>query len=127
MEFRAEMRQGKEHATAKVLKLARYEKPYAFKQKGNEEQAAFNTKLDETTVEAEAEAKLMKNDLEGKIETVRDFWRNKIVEGASRSGQILRNALTKIICKNIILRHICHLSCVHSEFFGNKFYLHISC
>ena len=94
MEFRAEMRQGKEHATAKVLKRARYEKLYGFKQKGNEEQAAFNTKLDETTAEAEAEAELMKNDLEGKIETVRDFWRNKIVEGASRSEQILRNSLT---------------------------------
>ena len=39
--------------------------------------------------------RILKNDLEGKIETVRDFWRNKIVEGGSRSGQILRNALMK--------------------------------
>ena len=95
MEFRAEMRQEKEHAAAKALKCARYEKPYAFKQKGNKEQVAFNAKLDETTAEAEAEAELIKNDLEGKIETVRDFWWNKIVAGVSRSGQILRNALTK--------------------------------
>ena len=37
----------------------------------------------------------LKNDLEKKVETVRDFWRNKIVEAGSRSGQILRNALIK--------------------------------
>ena len=41
------------------------------------------------------EKRILKNDLEGKIETVRDFWRNKIVEGGCRSGQILWNALMK--------------------------------
>ena len=55
VEFRSEMWQGQEDAAAKALKRARYEKPYAFKRKGNEEQAAFNAKLDETAVEAEAE------------------------------------------------------------------------
>lgn len=33
-----------------------------------------------------------KNELEEKVELVREFWRNKIVEGSSRSGQILRAA-----------------------------------
>ena len=37
----------------------------------------------------------LKNDLERKVETVRDFWRNKIVEAGSRSGHVLRNALIK--------------------------------
>ena len=54
-EFRTEVRQGQEDAAAKALKRARYEKPYEFKRKGNEEQASFNAKLDETVAEAEAE------------------------------------------------------------------------
>ena len=54
-EFRTEVRQGQEEAAAKALKRARYEKPYAFKRKGNEEQAEFNAKVDETAAEAEAE------------------------------------------------------------------------
>ncbi|ETW96470.1 MAG: hypothetical protein ETSY2_46330 [Candidatus Entotheonella gemina] len=54
-EFRAEVWQGQEDAAAKALKRVRYEKPYAFKRKGNEEQAAFNAKLDEKVAEAEAE------------------------------------------------------------------------
>ena len=54
-EFRTEVRQGQEEAAAKALKCARYEKPYAFKRKGNEEQAEFNAKVDETAAEAEAE------------------------------------------------------------------------
>lgn len=43
----------------------------------------------------QAEKRTLKNELERKIETVRDFWRNKVVEGGSRSGQILRAALIK--------------------------------
>ena len=39
----------------KALKRARYEKPYTFKRKGNEEQATFNAKLDETVADAESE------------------------------------------------------------------------
>ena len=38
-----------------------------------------------------------KNELEEKVELVRDFWRNKIVEGSCRSGQILRAALIKAL------------------------------
>jgi len=33
--------------------------------------------------------------LEAKIELVRDFWRNQVVEGGSRSGKILRAALIR--------------------------------
>ena len=32
---------------AKALKRARYEKPYLFQQKGNEEPAVFNSKVEE--------------------------------------------------------------------------------
>lgn len=44
---------------------------------------------------SQSEKRSLKNDLEGKIETVRDFWRNKIVEGDSRSGRKLRAALIR--------------------------------
>ena len=54
-EFRDEVRQGQEDAAAKALKRARLEKPYTFRRKGNEEQAVFNGRLDETVAEAEAE------------------------------------------------------------------------
>lgn len=43
----------------------------------------------------QAEKRLQKTELEGKVELVRDFWRNKLVEGSSRSGQILRAALIR--------------------------------
>ena len=51
--FRAEIRLGQEDATAKALKQARYEKPYEYKRKSNQEQAAFNAKMDEAVAEAE--------------------------------------------------------------------------
>ena len=35
----------------------------------------------------------IQDELETRVETVRDFWRNKIIEGESRGGQILRAAL----------------------------------
>jgi hypothetical protein len=54
-EFRTEVRQGQEDAAAKALKRAKYEKPYTYKRKGNEEQATFNAKLDEKIAEAEVE------------------------------------------------------------------------
>ena len=54
-EFRAEVRQGQEDAAAKALKRAKFEKPYTYKRKGNEEQATFNAKLDEKIAEAEVE------------------------------------------------------------------------
>lgn len=41
------------------------------------------------------ERRALKHDLETKIETVRNFWRNKIIEGSSRSGRILRAALIR--------------------------------
>ena len=40
-EFRTEVRQGQEDAAAKALKRAKYEKPYTYQRKGNEEQATF--------------------------------------------------------------------------------------
>ena len=54
-QFQEEVRQGQEEAAAKALKRARYERPYAFKKRGNEEQAAFNAKVDEALAEAEGE------------------------------------------------------------------------
>ena len=52
VEFQAEIRQGQEEATAKSLNRVKYEKPYSFKKKGNEEQAVFNSKVEETLAEA---------------------------------------------------------------------------
>ena len=37
----------------KALKRARYEKPYEYKRKSNQDQAAFNAKVDEAVAEAE--------------------------------------------------------------------------
>ena len=37
----------------------------------------------------------LQNNLEAKVEHVRDFWRNYIVEGRSRSGRMVYNALLK--------------------------------
>ena len=50
-EFKSKMQQGEEDA---AVKRARYEKPYSFKRKGNEEQATFNSKIDESIAEAKA-------------------------------------------------------------------------
>ena len=44
---------------------------------------------------SQLEKRTLKNELERKVETVRDFWRNKIVEGSSRPGKILRAALIR--------------------------------
>ena len=41
------------------------------------------------------EKREMKYNLEKKIEVIRSFWRNKVVEGGSRSGRILRAALIR--------------------------------
>ena len=41
-----------------------------------------------------SDARMLKMNLESRVETVRDFWRNQIVEGTSRSGRMLRAALT---------------------------------
>lgn len=45
--------------------------------------------------ERQSEKRILKNELEGQIEVVRNFWRNKVVEGSSRSGRILRAALIR--------------------------------
>ncbi len=37
------------------MKRARHEKPYTFNKKGNEEQATFNARVDETLAEAQAD------------------------------------------------------------------------
>ena len=47
------MCQGQEEAATKVLKRARHEKPSQYKKKGNEEQASFNTCIDELLAEAQ--------------------------------------------------------------------------
>ncbi len=52
--FREEVRQGQEDAATKALKRVRHEKAYAFKRKGNEEQATFNSRVEETLAEAQA-------------------------------------------------------------------------
>ena len=52
-EFRAEIWLGQEDAAAKALKRARYEKLYEYNRKSNQEQAAFNAKVDEAVAEAE--------------------------------------------------------------------------
>ena len=43
----------------------------------------------------QAEKRDMKTEMERTVETVRNFWRNKVVEGSSRSGKILRAALVR--------------------------------
>ena len=53
--FEEEVRQGQEDAAAKAPKRAKYEKPYAFKKRGNEEQASFNAKVDESLAQAESD------------------------------------------------------------------------
>lgn len=45
--------------------------------------------------QSQSEKRDLKHALEGQIEVVRDFWRNKIVEGGTRSGRILREALIR--------------------------------
>lgn len=45
--------------------------------------------------EKQSEKRALKSELEQQIEVVRDFWRNKVVEGSSRSGRILRAALIR--------------------------------
>ena len=42
-----------------------------------------------------ADKRALKHNLDGKIELVRDFWPNKIVEGGSRSGRMLRASLIR--------------------------------
>lgn len=41
------------------------------------------------------EKREMKYEIERKIELVRSFWRDQIIEGGSRSGRILRAALIR--------------------------------
>ena len=53
--FREEMKLGQEEAATKALKRARHEKPFQFKRKGNEEQAAFNARVDQALTEAQLE------------------------------------------------------------------------
>ena len=51
--------------------------------------------LNNTEIELRKEEKRKKKELEDKVKLVRTFWRNKVVEGGCRSGQILRSALIK--------------------------------
>ena len=50
--FQPEVQQRQEEAASKALKSASYEKPHSFKRKGNEVQATFNARLDETLAQA---------------------------------------------------------------------------
>ena len=45
--------------------------------------------------ESLAEKRMIKSNLEDQIEVVGNFWRNKIIEGNTRSGRILRAALIR--------------------------------
>ena len=54
-QFREEIRQGQEEAATKAVKRARYEKPYVFRKRGNEEQASFNAKVEEALSQAESD------------------------------------------------------------------------
>ena len=53
--MRAEIRLSQEDAVAKAVKRVRRNKPYAFRKKGNEEQAAFVMRVADVIAEAEAE------------------------------------------------------------------------
>lgn len=44
---------------------------------------------------ARSEKQQVQHKLETEIELVRDFWRNKVVEGGSRGGKLLRAALVR--------------------------------
>ena len=45
--------------------------------------------------ECQAEKRRLKQELEQRVETVRNFWRNQIVEGGSRAGRVLRSSLIR--------------------------------
>ena len=47
-QFQEEIRQGQEEAASRALKRASYDKPYVFRKRGNEEQASFNAKVDDS-------------------------------------------------------------------------------
>ena len=51
--FQDKIRQGQEEAAMRTIKRSRYEKSYVFRKHGNEEQASFNAKVDETLAQAE--------------------------------------------------------------------------
>ena len=44
---------------------------------------------------SQAQKRILKAELENKNELVRNFWRNKVVEGSTRSGKMLRAALIR--------------------------------
>ena len=60
--FHAEVRQGQEEAASKALKRVLYKKPYSFKRKGNEGQATFNARLDETLAQAKCDIATIPSD-----------------------------------------------------------------
>ena len=43
----------------------------------------------------ETDIKELKTNMHHRVSTVRDFWRNSVLEGRSRSGAILKQALTQ--------------------------------
>ena len=45
--------------------------------------------------QSQFDKRVLKSNLEDQIETVRDFWRNKIIEGDSRAGRMVRAALIR--------------------------------
>ena len=54
-QFRDEVKRGQEDAAEKAIKRVRREKPHVYKRKGNEEQASFNERVEETIVAAQVE------------------------------------------------------------------------
>ena len=55
VELKEQVKCGQEEAAAKAVKCTQHERPYSFKKKGNEEQSVFNTKVEESLLETEAE------------------------------------------------------------------------
>ena len=52
-QFQDEVGLGQEEAVAKALKRIHIESPYTYRRKGNEEQAGFNRKVEDTIKEAQ--------------------------------------------------------------------------
>ena len=59
----------------------------------------YRNKAEETVSEKRA----MQHKLEKQVELTRDFWRNKVLGGNSRSGKIIRAAFCVIITITIVI------------------------
>ena len=55
IEFQEEIWQGQEFAAVKCVKRVKYEKPYTFRKRGNEEQVTFNTMVNKSLAQAKSD------------------------------------------------------------------------